>query len=45
MEFSNGSEVKSTQKKDIKLDFKSIGPFYTNKFPTAGVYIPPAFNE
>jgi hypothetical protein len=44
-EFANGSEIKESKKKEIKLDIKSIGPFYTNKFPTVPSYTAPVYPE
>ena len=44
-EFANGSEIKESKKKDIKIDIKNIGPFYINKFPTVPAYSAPVFAE
>ncbi len=44
-EFANGSEIKETKKKDLKIDIKNIGPFYTNKFPAVPTYSAPSFPE
>ena len=43
MDFSNGSEVKANKKKELKIDVKSVGPFYTNKFPSVPPYTAPSF--
>ena len=40
-ELSNGSELNITKGKDIKIDIKSIGPFYTNKFPSTAQFTMP----
>lgn len=45
IEFHNGSEIKEAKKKELKIEIKNIGPFYTNKFPTVPVYTPPVFLE
>ena len=34
MEMNNGSELKLGKKKELKIELKSTGPFYTNKFPS-----------
>jgi hypothetical protein len=44
-QFSNGSEIKEGKKKELKIDIKAIGPFYTNKFPTVPAYSAPTFAE
>ena len=31
---NNGSDLNIGKGKDIKIDIKAIGPFYTNKFPS-----------
>lgn len=44
-QFANGSEIKEGKKKELKIDIKTIGPFYTNKFPSVPAYTAPVFNE
>ena len=45
IEFSNGSEIKPASKKEMKIDIKGVGPFYTNKFPSLPPYSAPSFVE
>ena len=33
------------KKKELKVDIKTVGPFYTNKFPTLPPYSAPVFGE
>jgi hypothetical protein len=44
-QFANASEIKESKKKELKIDFKAVGPFYTNKFPTVPAYSAPLFGE
>lgn len=44
-QFANGSELKESKKKELKLEVKAIGPFYTNKFPAVPAYSAPVFGE
>ena len=44
-DFSNGSEVTTQKKKELKVDIKTIGPFYATRFPTVPAYTPPTFKE
>lgn len=43
-QFANGSEIKGEKRKELKIDIKTIGPFYTNKFPTVPGFTAPVFN-
>ena len=42
VEFSNGSEIQTGKKKELKMEIKS-GPFYTSKFPSVGQYQVPTY--
>ena len=44
-EFNNGNELSVGKKKEVKIELKSIGPFYTanGRFPSTGQYSSPVF--
>ena len=44
-EMSNGSDLVVGKSKEIKIDVKSIGPFYTNKFPSTAQFVMPTFEN
>lgn len=33
------------RKEDVKIELKNVGPFYTNRFPSVGQYMPQQFQE
>jgi hypothetical protein len=41
MALTNGNEIKASKRRDFKVDFKALGPFFCNKFPQVQPYTVP----